>query len=155
MKAMATELSRRLSSALLIALTTIFCAGVAIAVYLIWFDGPPIAVNLIGDLPAEVCSGETYEIVAEIKANATTIIFSYISTERPNGTHVNHPNQPLYFPIPHAGESTFLQPFIWVVPELSGSDVFTRVMGFRGHDTDEEPLIIEEPFTIKKESCND
>lgn len=136
------ELGKRLFSAALISLVTVVLFTIIVFVYLLYFNLPPFDVTSLTHPPAgTLCPGDVYEDWVEIRTNGTVVIFIYVTNRTPDGNHMIHPDQPAAMVIPVSGEITFKQSFKWVVPDVPPGVVNQRVLGFRGHDTDEDPLI--------------
>lgn len=135
-----------------------------IVVALIFLLGnPPFQVSALTRPPTTaVCPGEQYEVWADIQTEKTVVIFVYITNKTPSGNHLVNPKQPTPVVIPVSGRVFFRQSFIWYVPNAPPG-IYHRVFGFRGHDTDEEPLVFGDgidpeglqPFEIgSEEKCS-
>lgn len=144
--------SNRLLAAFLTGLFTLLFVIAAFFVLGPLFDHPPVSTRFVSEPNEEVCVGEVYDMVLEIKTTKTVIVFIYLSNQLPDGSHIIHPEQQPIMVIPHEGSSLFDQPIIWVVPDLPPGE-YTRVLGVRGHDTDEDPLISSQKFVIA-EDCD-
>lgn len=136
------NIGARLLSAVLISLVTAVIFLLIIFVYRIYFNTPPFDVLSLTRPPAEaLCPGDTYEVWVEIKTNRTVVVFIYVTNRTPDGNHVVHPDQPSTLVIPVGSKTQFRQSIKWVVPDVPAGVASQRVLGFRGHDTDEDPLI--------------
>lgn len=144
------ELGLRLFSASLVALVTVVLLALLTFVLVYYFNEPPFAVTVLTTPPtAPVCPGDIYDVWAEIDTEHTVVIFVYVTNKTLNGNHVVHPDQPVTTVIPVSGDITFKQSFQWHVPDLPPGIPNNRVLGFRGHDTDEEPLIFGDAMPIE------
>lgn len=142
-----------LLSAIITALVFVTILAVISAATRVYFNTPPLSVRPLSfPYTGKLCPGDVYTVRKEITARKTVIIFIYISNELPDGSHINHPRQQPTMVIPHEGEGTFVQPIEWIVPPLPPG-TYTRVLGVRGHDADEDPLITKHEFTIS-EGCD-
>lgn len=138
------------SAALVSVILLIMLVLLVMALY-VYFRDPPFTVRSLSRPSDEhVCPDETYNVEVEIETKSPVIIFIYVSNMLPNGSHILHPSQPGLPPIPYPEMSFFVQSFPWVVPDLP-SGTYMRVLGFRGHDTDEKPLIVLQPFVIAED----
>lgn len=145
--------SNRLLAAFLTGVFTVLLIIAASLVLRPLFDVPPISVRALSfPYTGKLCPGDSYMAMKEITAQRTVIIFIYISNELPDGSHVIHPLQQPTLVIPHEGAGTFVQPIEWVVPDLPPG-TYTRILGVRGHDASQSPLITKHEFTIS-EDCD-
>lgn len=149
--AFTSEWAKRIYGAMLISGVLFVMLVLTLVALYVFFRDPPFSVESLSRPSDEhLCPGETYGIDVEIKTKTPVIIFIYISNMLPNGSHVVHSDQPSTLPIPYPEMSSFMQKLIWVVPDLP-SGTYRRVLGFRGHDTDERPLIVLQPFVIAED----
>lgn len=157
------EWFRQVGNAMLIGIVLIVMLTLVVIALVFFFGDPPFEVVSLTKPPTTfVCPGEEYEAWAEIQTRGTVVIFVYITNHTPDGNHLVNPKQPTPVVIPVGNKTRFRQSFVWFVPNAAPGE-YHRVFGFRGHDTDEAPLVFGDspdpdnlqPFTIgSEEECS-
>lgn len=119
-----------------------------------WFSIPPLRVVSLTQTPnKDLCANETYKVLVEVTPLRTTLVSFYLVVRDEQNNHFVDRNQTPLFEIPTEAGITFTQELPWSIPNLPPGH-YERILGVRGHDPDETPIIFIEGFDIgDKEHC--
>lgn len=142
----------RISSIVGLAALIIVCVASVLTAYFAitssFFSDPPLRVVPLTQPPSAIlCADAEYSLLVEVTPLRTTLVSFYLVVRDKNNNHYVDRDQTPLFEIPTEEGVRFTQRLPWKIPTLPPGE-YERILGVRGHDPDEKPLVFTEKFTI-------
>lgn len=124
---------------------------------LLWdafWNAPPVHIENMDVVPeVGLCPGDRFDVHYRINVTKPVFLYRYTSVMNKGLDYNLWKTQDSFTPMPQPKVTVYEENFPWQVPNIPPGE-YQRVVTLRGYNTQEKPVYIPTPFTVK-EGCDE